>query len=239
MNPSMEPEAIRTALAALPHFQSLPPVLLERLAAIARPRELGAGEQLFTEGDRCDAFYAILAGGVRLYRTTPDGERQVLHDLGPPRTFAEAALLNMKRYPASAEARTAGTRLLRIDGQPFLELLEREPRMRSAVIASLSVHLMRLAERVEELSIPSAEARLARYVLRQPARAGRQISLGMKKKDLAAHLAMVPETLSRTLRRWRERDWVADTRGAEGPGLEILDEEPLLKLAHPDGDGRA
>ena len=122
--------------------------------------------------------------------------------------------------------------------------------MGSAVIASLCIHLLRLAERVEELSVPSAEARLARYVLRQPARAQPariqgarkselEVELGMKKKDLATHLAMAPETLSRVLRRWRERGWVTDAEGGSGALLSILDGAALEELAHPDGSERA
>lgn len=208
---------IHDALRCLPHFRGLAPELLERIAAGCRLREVRAGQLVFAEGEPVRAFYAVLEGGVRLYRLASDGREQVLHHIRPGHSFAEAALLTMHAYPASAAAMATPTRLLEIGGETFLPLFRSEPRLAAAMVASLSVWLLQLVERVEDLSIPSAESRLARWLLRLPAHAGAgglAVTLPMTKKELAAQLAMTPETLSRLLRRWQDCG-LLETRGRE------------------------
>jgi len=56
------------------------------------------------------------------------------------------------------------------------------------------------------------------------------VELPVAKKDLAAHLAIAPETLSRVLRRW-EQDGLVDTAQRT---LALLDPAKLLAIA--DGD---
>lgn len=193
-------------LARLPHFRALSRELVERIASATTERTLEADQTLFAEGDPARAFFAIVEGRVRVYRIAPDGREQVLHHLHAGQTFAEAALLSMGRYPANAKALTP-TRVLEIGGQAFVSMLRDEPGVSSAMVSSLCMWLIKLAERVEELSIASAPARLAHYLLRLPTRSGAastEIELPMAKKDLAAHLAITPETLSRLLRRWHD-----------------------------------
>jgi CRP/FNR family transcriptional regulator len=232
----MSDPAVLQTLSALPHFQMLEPDLLERLAALSRARTLRAGEILFHAGDACHGFFAIRSGGVKLYRSTPDGREQVVHNFRSGHTFAEAALLNMGRYPVSAVATESPTELVEVVGEPFLRLLREDPRLAPAVVGSLCMRLAGLVERVEELSLIHAGSRLARWLLRQPSKAvgrGFRIELILPKKDLAAHLSMTAETLSRLLRRWQEEGLVESERTS----LTIL--EPARLTAVGDGDAEA
>jgi CRP-like cAMP-binding protein len=130
--------------------------------------------------------------------------------MGPGQTFAEAAVFVFGVYPVSATAVEPATELVEVSGPGFLQLLESDPRLARKMMGSLCQRLVSLVQRVEELSIPSAAARLARYVLGCPSQAGAalEVVLPMAKKELAAHLAMTPETLSRQFARWRERGWI-------------------------------
>jgi CRP/FNR family transcriptional regulator len=205
----------RALLRELPHFRGLAPDLLDAIAAGSRVRRFDAGAVVFVEREPCKAFFAVLAGSVKLYRSQPDGREQVVNHLHVGATFAEAALMSFGHYPVGAVALETPTELLEVGGTPLLRLLREDARLAPAMISSLSVRLVSLVERVEELSTIQAGERLARWLLRQPARDARgalEIELGMAKKELAAHLAMTPETLSRLLRRWQEEGWLESER---------------------------
>ena len=217
-------------LAALPHFRGLAPDLLEKIAAASRAREYRSGESIFLQGEPARAFHVVRAGGVRIFRLSPDGREQVLHHCGPGRSFAEAALLSIGRYPAHAQATETPTVIVEIGGKPFLELFRSDPRLSAAMVGSLCMWLHELVERVEELSIARAGARLARYLLRQPASGAGpavEIELSLARRELAAHLAIQPETLSRLLRRWQDEGVIA----ADGRRLTIPDPRALEAIA--------
>lgn len=232
MSESTRNWTVLDSLAALPHFQLLERALLERIAAGSHARHLDAGTMLFHDGEPCRAFFAIQRGGVKLYRSTPDGHEQIVHNLGAGQTFAEAALLNLGRYPASAVATESPTEVIEIGGETFLRLLGEDPRVARAMVGSLCMRLVSLVERVEELSLVHAGSRLARYLLRQPGAGPSsrvKIELSLAKKELAAHLSMTPETLSRLLRRWQELGWIESERSS----VTVLDAAQLSAL----GDG--
>jgi len=220
-------------LGLLPHFRGLPADLMESLAAGTKRRSFSAGQVIFSEGEPPRAFYCVRRGAVKVYRLSPDGREQVLHHLGEGRTFAEAAVLSMRAYPAHAVAVEAETELIEVGAERFLHLFRGEPRLAAAMVSSLSMWLINLTERIEELSVASAAARFAHYLLRLPSRVEGQLvvlQLPMAKKELAAHLAITPETLSRLLRRWQDTGVLR----CDGRRLEVLDERLLEAIADRD-----
>lgn len=223
---------IGNALRALPHFKAVPPDLLAQIVSASRVVRAADGEILFREGEPCRKFYAIQSGAVKLYRARADGHEQIVHNLREGTTFAEAALLSLGRFPVNAVVTEPSTVLLEIGGERFLELLRSDARLAPAMIGSLCMRLLSLVERVEELSLVQAGSRLARWLLRQPTHGTSEpsIELALAKKDLAAHLAMTPETLSRLLGRWQDERWIRNERTR----VVLLNAGALLALA--DGE---
>lgn len=220
---------VAAGLAALPHFRELSPELLAKVAGLSREVELAAGEPVFQAGQRCDAFFAVRAGMIRVFRQAPDGREQLVHHIGPGHTFAEAALFHHGIFPASAVA-AEPSRLIRIDGPRFLRLFADERALAASMVGSLCGWLHTLVDRIEVLTLISAGSRLATYLLRLPARSVKgelRVELPVAKKELAAELSITPETLSRLLHRWRERGWIR----VDGRTLALLDSQTLEALA--------
>ncbi len=228
-----EPD-IDAALRALPHFRSVPLDLVAQIVPMTRILRPEAGEVLFRQGEPCSAFYAIQTGSVKLYRVQMDGREHVVNHIVAGATFAEAALLSLRRFPVNAMVMQPSTVLLQIGGEDFLELFRSDARLAPAMIGSLCARLASLVGRVEELSIVQAGARLAHWLLRQQAQGTDEpvIELSLAKKDLAAHLAMTPETLSRLLGRWQDEGWIHNERSA----VVLRDARPLLALADGESD---
>jgi CRP/FNR family transcriptional regulator len=229
---------ITEALAAAPAFQHLEPELLERVAWLCTPRSFSSGETVFLQGEACRGFYLVVSGRVRLYRLSGDGREQLVHLIGPGRSFAEAALFRIGRYPVNASAAESPTELVEVGGKGFLELFRSEPRLAGAMVGSLSQHLLELVQRVDDLTAVHAETRLARHLLSLPPVEGEAavtVRLASARKDLAALLGVAPETLSRLLRAWRERGLVE----TEGRDVRLLDLPALEAVAEGTDRGPA
>ena len=223
-------DAVLETIRGLPHFDGLDDATVERLADASRLLRPESGSLIVHEGEPCRGFFAVRKGAVRVFRVAPDGRMQILHRLGPGRSFAEAAVLNMGNYPASAEAIEDGTEVVEIGAATFLTLFDTDRRMPRVMVASLCRWLRELVGRVEELSVLSAGARLARYLLDLPARetsAGLEIVLPTSKKEAAERLGITPETLSRQLRRWHDHKVIVSKRDR----VLVLKPDTLMSIA--------
>ncbi|GAA0596361.1 cyclic nucleotide-binding domain-containing protein [Caenispirillum bisanense] len=74
------PAPLREALSRHPFFSDLTPARLDRLAACARLRDIGAGEMLFHQGGDADRFFVLTRGTVCVENRT-DGRPSVLQTL--------------------------------------------------------------------------------------------------------------------------------------------------------------
>lgn len=225
----MEPP-VESVLRTLPLFAALDAATIAKIGAGSRRVRHEAGDPVLREGEPCRGLFVVVAGGVKLFRVSPDGKEQVLQRVRPGQTFAEAAVLTMKHYPANAVATESPTELVEIGAGPFLRLFEDDPKVARVMVASLSKWLLRLVGKVEELTVLSAGARLARYLLDLPSETtdeGAAIALPLAKRDLAASLGITPETLSRLLRKWQDHEVVR----SDGPTIVVLDADVLMALA--------
>ncbi|HJO26747.1 MAG TPA: Crp/Fnr family transcriptional regulator [Planctomycetota bacterium] len=225
--------AIAETLKRLPHFRTLADDVVEGVSACCRLRSFQGAETVFMEGQAARSFFVVRTGGVRLYRLSSSGREQVLNNLRPGQSFAEAALFNFGFYPASCATTGNPTELVEVRGESFMKLFKSDETIAAAMVGSLCQRLSVLIERLDELSTVSAGARLARHLLKLPIMGNTpplELKLPLAKKDLAAHLSITPETLSRLFGRWRDRG-IMETSGST---LRIFAVETLEAIA--DGD---
>lgn len=246
----MDDQAARTLadLRAAELFGRLGEERLRRLAAVARPLRLPARTTVFLQGDPAGSFYLLAEGGVKVYKLLHDGRTATVRHVSPGQTFAEAALFH-DTYPSSTET-LSDSLLYGFARQDTLELIQAEPEFALDLLAAMGNLLGHLNRRVEDLLLP-VPARLARYLLAladeqldaatatpaggvPPAggpslEAPRVLRLPTIKRELAARLGTVPETLSRTFDRFKRAGVV---RMSDDHALiEILDFDALHRLA--------
>ena len=224
-------------LRAAPLFAHLDDGQLERFAELAMPVEFPAERTIFLQGDTAEAFFLLSAGRVKVFKMLRDGRTATVRHVEAGQTFAEAALFH-ETYPSSTET-MAESRLYRFDKRKVLDLLLAEPQLSVNLLAAMAHLLGLLNRRVEELLLP-VPARLARYLLAlanaqldasvdgAPS-APRVVRLPTTKRELAARLGTVPETLSRTFDRLK-RGGILRMSG-DHELIEILDFAKLRRLA--------
>ncbi len=219
-------------LGEIPLFAGLGPTERRSVADACQRIVLARGERLYSEGDPCESFFIVESGRIRVFREAPGGRSQVVHQMGPRQSFAEAAVFGGGRFPASAEAAEASV-VIAVAKEPFLRELRRTPAVAERIIASLSMWIHRLLDRVEELTRGSAASRLAHFVVRLPAhgsKEGLRIRFPLPKREVAAQLNIAPETLSRVLHDWKESG-IVELRGRE---IEVRDLARLEQVAGLD-----
>lgn len=202
--------------------------LIERIAVEKNFRPHGV---IFAEGAEARGFYIVLKGKVKVYKLSSAGSERILHIIAQGETLAEAVVFGgISKYPAFAEALAEST-LLWVPKEPFLQLMKSDFSLTLSVLSSLTAKLKYFNRLVEELSLKSADARVAKYFLDLAVRAqSDSFSLDLKKNQLAQRLGIVPETLSRIFKKFKSRRWVrmADQQ------VTLLNKNSLLRISCGD-----
>jgi CRP-like cAMP-binding protein/Zn-dependent protease len=113
---------------ALPAFDDLPEEVLSDLAGRVRLRILHAGEPVFRQGDRPDAFYVVRAGTVQIEDEDPStGDTRMIRTMGRGESFGELGLLGSHRRQATVRA-VGEVELFAVDKGTFDRLLAEDMR---------------------------------------------------------------------------------------------------------------
>ena len=214
-------------LRKMPFFDGLSDRDLQKITSAVSQKEYAAGITIFSEDEEAIGFYFVISGRVKIYKLSPEGKEHVLHICEPESMFAEAAMFSGKAYPAYATA-ISQTRLLFIRKKNFVALIKENPEMSLKMLGALSNKLREFNMKIEDLSIKEISARLAKYLL-DICSTNRTMTfdLKIKKLELAQKLGTVSETLSRTLKKFRDKNIIASDKNK----ISILNIELLQDVA--------
>lgn len=189
-----------SAISACPLFRHLNEELRQRICNRGRIVACDRGHIIFSQGDPADAFFVVLDGWVKLYRLTANGGEAVVTVLTSGESFAEPVMFLGGRYPVAAEA-ASSCRLLRMELPGFIAVLDEDPEVATAMLASIARHGANLTGQIERLKLLDAPRRVAEFFLRQVTGAQplARITLPYEKALIAARLGMTPESFSRAL----------------------------------------
>ena len=167
--------------------------------------EEGKGNLLFSQGDPANRFYILLEGRVKLFTANEEGEESIVDIFNPVCSFAEAAMFASGRFPVNCET-ILKTKLVRIDGEPFLRSLKETPRIGQMILKKISMRYRHLLHEIIQLKTQSPAQRLGAFFLSlvEESEAGSAIPLPYDKNLIAARVGMKPESLSRALVRLRD-----------------------------------
>lgn len=157
------------------------------------------GETIFAQGDDATHVYRVVAGMVRLCRYMPDGRRYITDFLMPGDLmgFVENPL-----QPVCAEA-VGDVTLVAFPRICFDELARRDEGARNQLLCHLSQSLSAAQQHLFVLGCQKARERVASFLLRlsdrQDLAQDERLDLMMPRQDIADHLGLTIETISRTL----------------------------------------
>lgn len=166
---------------------------------------LHAGDTIFRANDRFESIYAVRAGTVKTRVIDTQGREQILGFHLPGEVIGLAAI-HPAKYPCDAIALDT-VYLCRFSFPALALLATRMPAVQQQLFRLLSADI---GKAVLLSGDYSASERMAAFLLLLASRfAARGFSatrfrLGMPRSDIACHLRLVPETVSRVLRRFQD-----------------------------------
>jgi CRP-like cAMP-binding protein len=219
--------AIR-ALSNVRHFNELPPHVQTALASVAVPRQFAEGQVIFMEGEPANWLYILESGWVKASRMSLEGREQAMLFLKKGDVFGDIAILTGTNYPGTVIALEA-VQAWAIEKADILELIARYPELALAIIRSLGQRVLYYIGLVEDLSLRSVEARLARTLLENAEHAQGQLIVQRRAwttfDRMANRLGTVRDVLSRALRNLEEEGLLR----VEKHAIILLDPEGLAR----------
>lgn len=165
-------------------------------------RRLHAGDALFHEGAHAQAIYFVRGGTFKTFRTAEDGYEQVLGFAGRAEVLGFDALCQAG-HPTSAVALEESSVYV-VLVRDIYSLGQRLPVLDWVVHLAVSRALTDRGEIADVMAAVAAEVRLARFLLQWSQRmaacgqASRRFHLRMSRREIASHLGVAHETVSRS-----------------------------------------
>ena len=216
-------------LAAVPYFAGLDRATLETIARSIVQQGYTPGQIVFLEGEECIGLYIVHGGWLKVVKLSPAGREQILHFVGPGETFNEISVLATVPNPATVIALEATTVSI-VPRDIMLQLIDEHAGLARGIIQNLAGRLLNLVGLIEDLSLRSVEARLARVLLENASEGVLHRRRWATQAEMAARLGTVPDVISRVLRGLVEEGIIQIERRE----IRILDSQGLEAKARLD-----
>jgi small-conductance mechanosensitive channel/CRP-like cAMP-binding protein len=146
------------ALRGVDFLASVPPPLLERLAALSETCEFAAGEVILRQGDPGQELYIVLSGEVSVLVGRTGGSTAEVARLGPGKFLGEMSLMTGERRSATAQA-IEDCEVVRVSKDAFHDILAAAPELAERITKVLIERQMQIDENVSaRRARPEAEA---------------------------------------------------------------------------------
>jgi len=172
----------------------------EAIKKIGKRIVIAKNEYVFHQKDTAVGFYYVLHGRIRLYRLGSEAKEVEINQVLDGGYLGEAILFASDSYPVSAQA-VENSELLFFEKKEFLEHLRRDTAIADFMLKLLSEKCITLNNRIETLNIQTPRQRLIKtFISKCNGNGNCLIDLGMKKNELAKHIGITPEALSRNIK---------------------------------------
>lgn len=192
------------------------------------------GHDLFESGDAVKSLYFICSGSAKTWNTSITGEEHILRFCFPGDIIGLGSI-NRAVYDHSATTLET-TSICGISFSAFEELATRAPGLNRRLIEAMSWEISQGDHLAQVRGRTRAGSRLA-YFLTSLAQkyakhgySGSDFTLTMRRREIADHLGLTIETVSRTLTQF-QKDGVLEVDGKQ---ICIRDRKRLNECSNPD-----
>ena len=212
-------------IESIPYFDGLGREGLESVSKVIFEKKAERGEILVFEGEPAETLYFVVAGAVKVFKTSADGKEQILQIIRPGESFNDVPVFSGSVNLASAEA--MGPVVLNYIKKSDLEAVLREnPQVALNVIHVLSKRVEHLVSLVEDLSFRHVTGRVAKILLEYAGDKDGQ-KQRLTQQEMAAMIGTAREMVGRSIKTLEEEGTIRMDRHR----IVITDPDALREMA--------
>jgi CRP/FNR family cyclic AMP-dependent transcriptional regulator len=219
-------QTTKSALASIACFIGLDDDVLDAIAAFTVLRHYSQGEIVFLEGEPCQGLYIVQSGWLKSLIASPGGREQIIRLVGPGEAFNEhGVFLKENRNLVTVQAIETSDVWV-VDRSSLLASMDRYPVLCRTITQNLANRVVHLMKLVEDLSLRTVEARLARLLLEQSTDRSERHRWATQ-AEIAARLGTVVDVVNRALHKLEDEGLIRIIRHR----IEIVDRGRLEQKA--------
>jgi CRP-like cAMP-binding protein len=212
------------SLALLPYFNGLSIAELEAIKPSFFEKTIQRGEIIFFEGEPADSLFFLIAGIVKLFKTSAQGKEQIISLARPQEVLNDIAIFDNGPNPMSAQAMSLIT-LYGITKEKLAPTLRQHPQVSSRIIEVFAARTRQLISLVEDLSFKHVIGRVAKILLEHTSDGAGQ-GQRLTQQEMAAMAGTAREVVARSLKTLEERGLIR----LERQRIIIADKEKLREM---------
>jgi len=216
-----------------PLLELLGTVELDALRQAGHVRHHEPGAVLFVEGDGCAQVYVLLAGLLKLSKSTVDGREVLLEIRGSGDVIGELSAIDGQPRSATGTVIT-NVELLVIAVDRFQSLMAEHQVLSNAIMASIAGRLREASYRRLEMGTSDALARVCLRLVELAEMLGNRLDAAsilvhspISQQELAEWAGVSRDAVVRSLKTMRDLGWLVTGRGQ----FMILDIDALRRRA--------
>jgi CRP/FNR family transcriptional regulator len=213
-----------STLLTLPYFAGMGAADLGAVKERFFKKNVPRGEMVFLEGEPAESLYVLVAGIVKLFKTSAQGKEQIITLARPQEVLNDISVFDGGPNPMSAQAMMSVT-LYGIKKEDLNVIMRQFPQVSSRIIQVLAARTRQLITLVEDLSFRHVLGRVVK-ILVEHAGDGNGPGERLTQQEMAAMAGTAREVVARSLKALEERGLIRMERHR----IVIPDREALQRV---------
>jgi CRP/FNR family transcriptional regulator, cyclic AMP receptor protein len=224
--------SVTAIVARTPMLRGLSEDILDQVTRTMSMVEVARHAVIFGQGERDDRAYVLVAGRVKLTRSSGPDKDTLLAVLAPGDLFGEIQALDPGPRTSTATAQTP-VRVAVIERADLCRLLAAHPGLAANLLRILARRQRRLEATLADMVFTDVPGRIAKALLHLAQRFGRDqdgtlfVDHGLTQVEIAQYVGTSRETVNKVLRTFAHRGWLR----LSGKKLRIEQPESLARRA--------
>lgn len=191
---------MRVHLENMVLFQNVDEETISKIESFTTEHKVAKDNIVFYEGDEPKYLYLLVKGIIKLYKTSSNHKEVVLKYFHDNELIGEVANFEGMPYPATAKA-YSDVEFLKIDFEKLKEIIFSNPNLAFNIQTSLVRKIKNLENIISTNLVLDSKERVAKYIYSHS-----EDFFETKNIEIAEILGVSPETLSRILKFFKDRE---------------------------------